>query len=100
MGWKYVMLESQISGDTRVLFPVIFPDKLVHSQVVRRLRTIVPGYKSNILNFDGVSVISAGTIEHLTIHGLGGGSETLKLSSRPADDVSVIENYSYLHGLV
>lgn len=94
MGWKYVMLESQI-GDLKVLFPIIFPDKLVHSQVVQQLRKIVPGYKDG-----GVKAVSAGSIEYIDTHGLGGESKTLDLKSRPNEDVSVIENYSYLHGLV
>jgi hypothetical protein len=99
MAWKYVMLESQV-GDLKVLFPIIFPDKLVHDRVVQQLRTIVPGYKVGLAQFDGVRVVSAGSIEYLDVHGLGGKSETLDLVSRPDEDTNVIENYSYLHGLV
>jgi hypothetical protein len=98
MGWKYVMLESRV-GDMKILFPVIFPDKLVHSQVVQQLRKIVPGYKATVHQFDGVRVVSAGKIEHLTTTDLGGESETLQLKSRPGD-TSVIEDYSYSHGIV
>jgi hypothetical protein len=93
MGWKYVMLEGQL-GDLKILFPIIFPDKLVHSDVVRRLRVVTPGWRSN-----GVAVVSAGKIEHVAVDGLGGGSETLSLQSK-LHDAEVIENYSYLHGIV
>jgi hypothetical protein len=93
MGWKYIMVLNKI-GDTRFLVPVIFPDKLVHSQVYAQTRTIMPGWQ-----FDGVKAISAGKIEHIELDGLGGESETLNLKSRP-DDRGVIENYSYEHGIL
>jgi hypothetical protein len=95
MGWKYVMLESRIGWDTKVLYPVIFPDKLVHSQVAMQLRKIIPGWRRTY----GVQVVSAGKIEHLEVEGLGGESETLGLKSE-LTDTGVIENYSYLHGIL
>jgi hypothetical protein len=93
MGWKYVMVLNKI-GDTRFLIPVIFPDKLVHSEVYGATRLIMPGWRHA-----GVKAISAGSIEHLEIDGLGGRSETLSINSRP-EDRGVIENYSYEHGIL
>jgi hypothetical protein len=93
MGWKYVMFKNKI-GDLEVLFPVIFPDKMVHSDVMVGLRAFMPGWQSG-----GITAVSAGKIEHLEVAGLGGDSETLKLKSRP-DDKDVIENYAYVHGIL
>jgi hypothetical protein len=42
--------------------------------------------------------VSAGKIEHVSVEGLGGNSETLALAAAPGDD-KIIENYSYGHGL-
>lgn len=93
MGWKYVMVLNKI-GDTSFLVPVIFPDKLVHSQVYTKVRSAMPGWYGK-----GVKAISAGNIEHLEIDGLHGGSTTLNLQSR-MEDKGVIERYSYKHGIV
>lgn len=88
MGWKYIMFERKI-GDTTTLFPVIFPDKLVHEDVATGLRATaaVPG-----------KPVSAGTIDHVEVHNLGGQSETLGLASNPTD-ARIIQNYAYCHGL-
>lgn len=94
MGWKYVMVLNKI-GDTKFLLPIIFPDKLVHSQVYAQTRIIMPGW-----HHAGVKAVCAGTIEHLQVDGLGGSSETLNLTSRPEEDRKVIEHYSYLHGIL
>lgn len=94
MGWKYVTVYNKI-GDTGVLLPVIFPDKLVHSQVYSRIRTVMPGWLGN----GGVKPFSAGTIEHIQVVGLGGNSETLSIGSRP-DDKETIEQFSYFHGII
>jgi hypothetical protein len=93
MGWKYIMFENKI-GDTTVIFPVIFPDKMVHDDVAQALRRYQPGW-----HHDGVRPISAGKIEHVNVEGLGGDSETLKLKSKPFDE-KIIELYSYLHGVI
>jgi hypothetical protein len=93
MGWKYVMFENKI-GETKFLFPVIFPDKMVHRQVAEMLRRAMPGW-----NADGVKPVSAGKIEHIDVTGLGGDSETLNLKSIP-EDKNTIENYSYSHGIL
>lgn len=42
MGWKYIMFENTM-GDSKILFPVIFPDKMVHSEVAAVLRHCQPG---------------------------------------------------------
>lgn len=93
MSWKYIMFENHI-GNMKILFPVIFPDKLVHSQVYAHLKSTMPGFHSR-----GIVAVSAGKIEHLTVNGLGGDSETLRLSSKPGDK-DVIEAYSYEHGIL
>lgn len=94
MGWKYVMVENKI-GDTKFLFPVIFPDKLVHLQVANAVHRIMPGYHSN-----GCRVVSAGKIEHIEVLGLGGASETLGIGSKPREDTATIESCSYTHGVI
>ena len=99
MGWKYIMVKNQI-GETAVLFPIIFPDKLVHSQVYAMVKTVMPGWlKGSLDGKSGVKAVSAGTIDHIELRGLGGSSETLGLESRP-EDSAVIEAYSYLHGVL
>lgn len=92
MAWKYIMCENKI-GDSKILFPIIFPDKMVHSQVFTHLRPLMPGW-----HHKGVVPVSAGKIEHVGVRGLGGESETLGLQANPAD-VNTILTYSYLHGL-
>lgn len=91
MGWKYVMLEVSF-GETKMLFPIIFSDKMVHIEIATVAKLCGP------LEGRPTKVISAGNIEHLEISGLGGGSETLALKSRKTDR-EVIENYSYDHGI-
>jgi hypothetical protein len=87
------MVENTI-GDTKMLFPVIFPDKMVHADVYKKLKSAMPGW-----HHGGVRAVSAGTIEHIEAEGLGGGSETLGLVAS-GDDAKTIEIYSYFHGIV
>ena len=82
-------------GDTKVLVPIIFSDKLVHADVYAQLKTIMPGWRPGY----GVKCVSAGKIEHIEVGGLGGNSTTLKLASGEGDQ-RVIENYSYEHGIL
>jgi hypothetical protein len=93
MAWKYIMFENRI-GEIKMLFPVIFPDKMVHKDVAAVLRHLQPGWDKG-----GVVAVSAGMIEHITVDGLHGYSETLGLESNP-DDASTIDVYSYAHGIV
>lgn len=94
MGWKYIIVENLMTqGGTRFLIPVIFPDKLVHSDVYKHLRPLMPGWRGQ-----GCKAFSAGKIEHLRVQGLGGESETLNIKSHPEDE-RIITNYSYLHGI-
>lgn len=90
--WKYVMMKQRFDASV-ILFPIIFPDKLVHSDVARVMGVVPP-----IPGRSKAEVDSAGTIEHLRVIGLGGESETLGIASK-LGDVGVIENYSYQHGL-
>ena len=94
MGWKYIIFENKLPEGTTVLFPVIFPDKLVHSEVYQHLKPLMPGWRAQ-----GVAPYSAGKIEHLVADGLGGDSETLGITSQ-GGDTQIIESYSYLHGVI
>lgn len=96
MGWKYIMFENRI-GELRVLFPVIFPDKMLHSDVYQGLMTFMPGWWSP---GGGVQPVSAGSIEHVVVSGIGGSSETLGLEPDPDSDARVIDSYSYTHGIL
>lgn len=87
------MFENTI-GDLKLLFPVIFPDKMVHSDVAAVLRRCQPGWHNG-----SVRAISAGIIEHVTVDGLHGSSETLKLDARE-EDADIIDAYSYSHGII
>lgn len=93
MGWKYVMFETKIAGCSAMV-PVVFPDKLVHKDVVEHMRHLLGR------TFKGASCrpVSAGKIEHVIVDGLGGDSETLGLKAHE-DDSKIIEAYSYFHGL-
>lgn len=93
MGWKYIMFENTI-GDSKILFPVIFPDKMVHKDVAAVLRHCQPGW-----HHGGVKVVSAGIIGVLDIAGVNGESETLNIKSSKEDE-SVINNYNYCHGII
>jgi len=92
MGWKYIMIQSK-HGDVTYNWPIIFPDKMIHSEVAGCARMMVP-VKGSV-----TGIVSAGKIEHLEVNGLGGDSETLSLDSRPEQDSAIIEMYSYLHGI-
>jgi len=87
------MFENTIY-DTKILFPVIFPDKMVHKEVALMLRYCQPGWHKG-----GVKAVSAGMIEHVIVEGLHGSSETLNLESKESD-ASVIDAYSYTHGIL
>lgn len=87
------MFENRM-GDLKVLFPVIFPDKMVHGEVAAVLRSCQPGWHKG-----GVVAVSAGMIEHVTVDGLHGESETLKLESN-VEDAAIIDSYSYGHGIL
>lgn len=93
MGWKYIMFENTI-GDSKFLFPVIFPDKMVHSEVSAVLRHCQPGW-----HHGGVKPISAGMIDQLYVEGVGGESETLKMASK-IEDENIINTYNYFHGII
>jgi hypothetical protein len=92
MSFKYVMFEvSEPSGLTR-RFPVIFPSFLIHEDVAKR-----------VLEMSGVSenckAVSAGEC-YVEVDGVGGKSETLGLPSKGEEDESIINNFSYFHGIL
>lgn len=93
MGWKYVIVETTLEGGTRIEFPLIFPDKMIHSQVARAIRRLPP------IRGLPARAVGAGMIEHLEVYGVGGKSETLGIKSRGETDKRLIEAYSYFHGI-
>lgn len=96
MGWKYVIIEVRLGNrqtGTKILMPVIFPDKLNHDMMAM-------GFKA-VLDVHGIKhgkPVSAGKIEHIEVDGLGGDSVTLQMQADP-DDERVINTYSYTHGV-
>lgn len=86
------MFENRI-GDTKVLFPVIFPASMVHADI-GALRRHMPGW-----HHQGVVPVSAGMIDSITVTNLHGESETLSLESKPSD-ASIIDSYAYSHGIL
>lgn len=93
MAWKYIMVTNKI-GDLKVVFPLIFPDKLVHADLYRQVRTIMPGWQH-----EGVRATSAGKIERVAVAGIGGDSETLGVRYVVGDG-DLIRDYHYQHGIV
>lgn len=91
MGWKYVMLKVNSPDGMEYAFPVIFPDKLAHSDVFRALRRHCPGN-------DLAGIKSAGFVA-LNVASAFGHSESLKVDSQ-AEDKDIINNYDYQHGIL
>lgn len=89
MAWKYIMFKAGIFK-----IPVIFPDKLVHQMVAD---AAMPMLKKTFPR-SVISVVSAGTIEHVTADDPGGDSETLGIAS-DLEDENTINEYSYWHGV-
>lgn len=92
MAWKYIMIEATF-GSTRIQFPIIFPDKLVHSDVYEAIKNLEP------LKSINPSVVSAGSIDQIMTTGVGGESTTLGIKSN-MDDEDTIDAYSYVHGII
>lgn len=85
MGWKYIVVRA---GNQDI--PVLFPDSLVHQDVAERICAIKdlrdrPG---------GSKTIAAGSL-CVMAHGVGGDSETLKLTSRGDIDQNLIDSFEY-----
>lgn len=91
---KYVMLRVK-NGLLERDVPIIFPDMLVHKHVA----DVMCEHLRRAHMVDSVRPVSAGevNVDEVTCHGE---STTLKLSSRGAEDDTVILNYDYLHGVV
>ena len=87
---KYIIIEEQI-GDIKRETPIIFPDHLVHSDVVKHILPIMQGINCK--------VVSAGTIDFGSII-VSGRSETLNINSRGYLDELLIDTYNYFHGIV
>lgn len=88
MGWKYVMVQNHLAN-----YPIIFPDKLVHIEVATVMRLVVP-----VIGKRQAMPVSAGMIEQVFVKGVGGDSETLRMTSRPIDE-RIINLYNYEHGI-
>ncbi len=91
MGWKYVILKSKSPDGMEYAFPIIFPDKLTHSEVARALRRHCPGS-------DLAELKSAGFVS-LKVNSTFGHSESLSVDSQ-TDDKDIINNYDYQHGIL
>lgn len=99
MGWKYIMMEVTLgermnkADELKILMPVIFPDKMVHSIMAEAMRTVLATH-----GMARCEPVSAGSIEHIKAIDLDGESETLGIASKPGD-TEAINMYSYLHGI-
>lgn len=96
MAWKYIIMEIETPSGTKMAFPVIFPDKMIHAEVFAVTKFVVPTANAEGTN---VRAVSAGAIEHVTVDGLGGRSTTLGIKSRGDEDARLIDVYSYCHGV-
>ncbi|WP_260524279.1 hypothetical protein [Serratia sp. PL7] len=90
---KYIML--RVNKPMAREIPIIFPDNLVHADVVNAMRMLVayPG-------IEDATVVSAGYCNLNLSAECYGKSETLGISSRESDDSIVINTYDYTHGLL
>ena len=95
MGWKYVMIEGTFGkkDGTKIVFPVIFPDKMIHAEIAAVIKLCAP------LDGRKQRVVSAGEICVLRVDAAIGRSKTLKLNSR-LQDKDIINLYDYKHGIV
>lgn len=93
-GFKYVQFLVEL-GQTKFLVPVIFPDKLVHSEVAAAmLKCLSRHFREAVIR-----TVSAGNINDLDVESVSGKSDTLGLKSDP-NDAKVINGYLYTHGIV
>ncbi|WP_431222233.1 hypothetical protein ACQ86O_17925 [Serratia sp. L9] len=90
---KYIML--RVDKPMAREIPIIFPDNLVHADVVNAMRTLVayPGMAN-------ATVVSAGYCNLNLSAECHGESTTLNVSSRESEDNLVINTYDYTHGLL
>lgn len=95
MAWKYIMVKNVMHGGTAVLFPLIFPDKLVHREVYDCTKIIMPAWRGG----QGIKAVSAGMIDRIAVAGIGGESETLGVRYKEGDG-EVIRMYQYQHGIL
>lgn len=88
---KYVML--YVDKPVKKFFPVMFPDGLVHQEMVEAMKMWVSGLEE-------AKAVSAGEVR-FTTNGVrcSGKSETLGLKSDSVRDSAIINTYSYLHGI-
>lgn len=93
---KYIMLEFAI-GNTKVNYPVIFPEAMVHAEVARSMQHMV----QRVMKPKGnVSVVSAGSVT-IDAWGCHGHSESLgNIKSRRDMDTKIITLFDYHHGIV
>jgi hypothetical protein len=91
MGWKYIMIEATF-GKARILFPVIFPDRMCHDEVAAVLKLVGPvdGHRPTIY--------SAGAIDELMVNKASGESITLGIRAKTGD-TGIINTYPDNHGV-
>lgn len=93
---KYIVLEAETSkGGVQREIPFIFPDHLVHSEMVHGLKTalIAQGFKDN------AKVISAGFYNQMT-GSASGDSDSLGVASRGEEDSRLILMADYGVGIL
>jgi hypothetical protein len=73
--------------------PIIFPDKLVHSEVSEVMMITLRRHFPKAT----IEAKSAGSVDIGDVS-VSGDSETMQLESNPTD-ARMIENYTYLHGV-
>lgn len=92
MGFKYIMLEVEMGEHTSKMIPIIFPDFMIHQDLVKSVQKILK--QTHKMES---KVFSAGDIQFEDPICEGGG-KTLKIDSDD-DDEKIINTYDYLHGM-
>lgn len=87
---KYVILRDSLGFE----YPIIFPDKLVHSSVAFAIKCVIDGQDDvRRLNtkepVESATAVAAGFMEVIPGE-MHGDSESLNLKSRPIDEMSLL----------
>lgn len=94
MAFKYIVIN--VHGRS---LPIIFPDLMVHDDTFRAVREAIwTGAMEAGANPPEVSVVSAGSIDGLSVVAASGYSETLKLGANESD-ARLINGFAYNHGI-
>ena len=91
---KYVVLTVNLA-DTKKAVPIIFPDFMVHDDLVKSVTTLL----EEVHKLKVTGILSAGEIDMDQVF-CSGYSSTLKVYSRDEEDDNLIESYDYMHGML